>query len=84
MKRRNSRKTELLVHWRERQLRWFKAAEPVEQVWRASMHCRQARGRRFWALTAWMTASLVSVACAPSGKYIWVENYKQPRDTSAT
>jgi polysaccharide export outer membrane protein len=48
------------------------------------MHCRQARGRRFWALTAWMTACLASVACAPSGKYIWVENYKQPRDTSAT
>lgn len=46
------------------------------------MYCREALGCRFSTLMAWVIVSWTALACAPSGKYIWVENYRQPRDAS--
>jgi len=46
------------------------------------MDCSQAGGRWSSALIAWAIVLCAGVACGPSGKYIWVDRYRQAVQTS--
>jgi len=45
------------------------------------MRFRKGFGRWFSALMAWAITSCLAIACS-SGKYIWVDNYRQVRETN--